>query len=201
MAGLKTKEGLSPLAVGVSLGTTLLKRTKHNTWPELVGAIQAGDEDVAKVFQTIDLTPRQLGLINAAQPVLNLVSITPAVTAAICPECGMFILVSGTAPSGCSVTLDCPGKPAKVSAATGSKDPIDDEDLPVPEDYGFVTDTEIEIPVDEVSSVDPESDDPDPIAEKHITPGADEFGDESDDIAAYLAAESAPLKFNIEDDW
>lgn len=42
----------------------------------------------------------------------------PNVTVAVCPECGRWMLLTGgSAPASCSLSLDCPGKPAKASVA------------------------------------------------------------------------------------
>ncbi|MCU6479097.1 hypothetical protein [Arthrobacter sp. A2-55] len=138
MVWLKTKDTYSDTAVAASVAIALLKRTKQNTWTDLVRATDEADLAVAKVFKTVELTDRQLELLNAQQPILGLLQISPAVVPAICPQCTHFVLVSDVAPTRCMVTPDCPGKPYKVLAAVGAKEnptpeaPLEDMPGPAP---------------------------------------------------------------------
>lgn len=120
MAGLKTKEEYGELATAVSLGITLLKKTKKNSWAELTEAMGTDDPALVKAFKAVELTEAQLGLIGEHQSVLGLLRISPAVVPAICPTCGYYVLTADTAPSKCQVTASCTGKPFKVAAATAS---------------------------------------------------------------------------------
>lgn len=128
MAGLKTKDEYGPLAKAVSLGIAVLKKAKKNTWAELAAAMATDDPALVKAFQSLDLTPEQLGVIAEYQEVLDLLRIAPPVIPAVCPTCGYFVLTNDTAPSKCQVTASCAGKPVKVGAATTAK-PSDDADF------------------------------------------------------------------------
>jgi hypothetical protein len=119
MAGLKTKPEYDGLAEAVSLGIALLKKSKQNTWPELVEAMGSKNFLVIKAFKAVDLTDAQLDTVNMWQHVLNLVKVNPAVIPVICPVCEHYVLTADTAPSRCMVTAGCEGKPFKVAAATG----------------------------------------------------------------------------------
>lgn len=124
MAGLKTKEEYTGLAQAVSLSIALLKKCKANSWGELQTAMEASDPLAVKGLKAVDLSAEQLSLIAEFQAEIALVRITPPVIPAICTECGRYILVSDTVPTKCMVTASCTGKPAKVAAATASKDPV-----------------------------------------------------------------------------
>lgn len=120
MAGLKTKPEYDGLAEAVSLGIALLKKSKQNSWPELVEGMGSGNLLVLKAFKAVDLTDAQLDTVNMWQSVLNLVKINPAVIPVICPACQHYVLTADTAPSRCMVTSGCEGKPFKVAAATSN---------------------------------------------------------------------------------
>lgn len=121
MGWLKTRDNYSGLSQAASLGIAILKKTKQNTWQELLEAMEAGDPLVAKTFLSLDLSDAQLDVISAHQDALNLLRINPAATPAVCPKCGHFILVSDSVPSKCMVGSGCEGKPAKIVAATAGK--------------------------------------------------------------------------------
>lgn len=126
MAALATKDEYQGLAAAVSLGITVLKRCKQNTWDELTGAMAAADPVVVKAFRVLDLTDDQLELIGTHQPELSLLRISPPVSHVICPACGMYILTGDTAPTRCLVTPGCSGKPAKIGAAVNAKKPVEE---------------------------------------------------------------------------
>ncbi|HEX9087860.1 MAG TPA: hypothetical protein VF867_10070 [Arthrobacter sp.] len=125
MAGLATKEDYQGLATAVSLGITVLKRTKQNTWAELTAAMSATDPVVVKAFKVLELDDAQIGTIMAYQAELGLLRIAPSVIPVICPACGHYILSSDTASTRCLVKPGCPGKPFKVVAATTAKKPVE----------------------------------------------------------------------------
>lgn len=125
MAGLATKDEYQGLATAVSLGITVLKRTKQNTWADLTAAMSATDPVVVKAFKVLDLDDTQLGLIVEHQSELGLIRIAPAVIPVICPTCGHYILSSDTASTRCLVTPGCAGKPFKVAAAVTAKKPVE----------------------------------------------------------------------------
>lgn len=126
MTGLAIKDEYQGLAAAASLGITVLKRCKQNTWAELTAAMEAADPVVVKAFKGIDLTEEQLNLIGIHQPELGLLRIAPPVIPVICPACGRYILTSDTASTRCLVTPGCAGKPAKVAAAVNSKKPVEE---------------------------------------------------------------------------
>lgn len=126
MAALAVKDEYQGLAAAVSLGITVLKRCKQNTWAELTAAMSEEDPIVVKAFKVLDLSEDQLELIGTHQPELGLLRITPSVTHVICPACGTYILSSDTAPTRCLVTPGCTGKPAKIAAAVNAKKPVEE---------------------------------------------------------------------------
>lgn len=128
MAALATKDEYQGLAAAVSLGITVLKRTKQNTWDELTAAMAGADPVVVKAFKVLDLSDDQLELIGAHQPELSLLRIAPPVSHVICPACGQYILTGDTAPTRCLVTPGCSGKPAKIAAAVNKKQEADAEE-------------------------------------------------------------------------
>ncbi|QOD05900.1 hypothetical protein [Pseudarthrobacter sp. BIM B-2242] len=130
MAALAVKDEYQGLAAAVSLGITVLKRCKQNTWAELTAAMSEADPIVVKAFKVLDLDDDQLELIAAHQPELGLLRIAPAATHVICPACGTFILSSDTAPTRCLVTPGCSGKPAKIAAAVNAKKPVEEPESP-----------------------------------------------------------------------
>lgn len=133
MAALAVKDEYQGLAAAVSLGITVLKRCKQNTWAELTDAMAAADPVVVKAFKVLELSDEQLELIGAHQPELGLLRITPSVTHVICPACGTYILSSDTAPTRCLVTPGCSGKPAKIGAAVNAKKPVEEPSTPAAE--------------------------------------------------------------------
>jgi hypothetical protein len=126
MAALATKDEYQGLAAAVSLGITVLKRCKQNTWAELTAAMAEADPVVVKAFRVLDLSDTQLELIGAHQPELGLLRIAPPVSHVICPVCGQYILTGDTAPTRCLVTPGCSGKPAKIAAAVNAKKPVEE---------------------------------------------------------------------------
>lgn len=124
MAGLQVKEGYSGLTAAVSLAVAILKKSRSNTWDELLAGMAGQEPAVMKAFASLELTNSQLDLLGSYVPVLRMISIKPVTVPAICPECGLYILMStGTVPSKCLVTAGCTGKPVKPAAAIASKDP------------------------------------------------------------------------------
>lgn len=122
MAGLQINDKYSELAVAVSFALAVLRKTKQSDWATLLTALEDEDLDVVKAMKTIDLEDTELALMDEHAHVLGLISLSPTmVTVACCPECSRFVLVSDSAPSGCQVTLNCPGKPYRVVAAKAAK--------------------------------------------------------------------------------
>jgi hypothetical protein len=99
MAGLKAKEEYGELATAVSLGITLHKKTKKNSWSELIEAMCTDESALVKVFKAVELTDEQPGLISVHQNVLGWPAAhSPPVVLAICPSCGLLRSDGGHSP-------------------------------------------------------------------------------------------------------
>ena len=130
MAGLQVKEGYDGLTASVSLAVAILKKCRINTWDELLAAMADAEPFVVKTFSALELGNSQLELLSGFTPVLQTISIKPATVPAVCPVCGLYVLLgTGTVPSKCLVTAGCTGKPVKPTAATAAKEPIADFDV------------------------------------------------------------------------
>lgn len=122
MGTYTTPEG-PPLVQAASLALALLRAAKTPTWVQLC----ANPERLSKV----DVDPDQLELMNAHAGPLGLLRATsPALTLAVCPACGLYTAVNSSAPSSCPLTLGCPGKPVRVTAAAKPKPPAKKSDAP-----------------------------------------------------------------------
>jgi hypothetical protein len=130
MAGLKVKDEYQGLTEAVSLGIAVLKKTRHNTWAELMAAMASGDAFTVKTLKALDLSAAQLAVMDRFTPVISLVTIKPSTVPAVCPGCGLYILTADTAPTRCLVTAGCAGKPFKVAAATAGPSPDAEDMLP-----------------------------------------------------------------------
>lgn len=129
MAGLQVKEGYEGLTASVSLAVAILKKCRINTWDELLAAMADNEPFVVKTFSALELGNSQLELLGGFTPVLQTISIKPVTVPAICPACGLYVLLgTGTVPSKCLVTAGCTGKPVKPTAATTAKEPVADFD-------------------------------------------------------------------------
>jgi hypothetical protein len=171
MAALATKAEYQGLAAAVSLGITVLKRCKQNTWAELTAAMAEADPVVVKAFRVLDLSDTQLELIGAHQPELGLLRIAPPVSHVICPVCGTYILTGDTAPTRCLVTPGCSGKPAKIAAAVNAKKPE-----PAAEDQDAAPEVvETETPGDVVAEAADEPKTATPAARKPVVILDDDF--------------------------
>lgn len=127
MAGLQVKEGYEGLTASVSLAVAILKKCRINTWDELLAAMADNEPFVVRTFSGLELGNSQLELLGGFTPVLATISIKPVTIPAICPECGLYVLLgTGTVPSKCLVTAGCTGKPVKPTAATAAKEPVHD---------------------------------------------------------------------------
>ena len=129
-----------PLIQAASITLTLLRHMKANSLDELqdqlFGISHSADADYDHTFflkaADLYLTEEQDHLLGTFQPILRLLRITPGISVAVCPECmsspvapssdptsfhGWQLVGSGQPPTTCKVTLGCPGKPVKASAA------------------------------------------------------------------------------------
>ena len=138
------------LVQAASLALGLMRATKTSSWGELVtDAARWGDCRV---------TPAQAQLLDAHQgPLTLLKSGSPALTLAVCPVCNRFTVVAGAAGASCPLTLGCPGKPVRASAATRTKPAakevdtapaLDDALFPAPEPADVSVDLHVHVHVD-----------------------------------------------------
>lgn len=125
------------LARAAALGLAVLRHCKALTWSDferdldMIEGLDATGEievdsrlkEVIKALAALDLTEEERLLLARFRPVLNLLTVRPLVTVAVCPECGGWILVSTKTPSGCTMSAGCAGKPVKASIATRIKEP------------------------------------------------------------------------------
>lgn len=110
-------EHLASLPAGISLGLGVLAHCSVNRWEDLMQRLSSNDGATVKKLGTLALTKWQLELLSEYDDELRLVHRSkPSVSVASCPVCGMYVLISGTAPGSCQSTNTCPGKPVKVTA-------------------------------------------------------------------------------------
>lgn len=128
-----------PLVQAASITLTLLRHMKANSLDELqdqlYGISHSADPDYDHQFwmkaADLHITEEQDHLLRAFQPILRLLRVSPGISVAVCPVCMTspvspesdatsfhgWQLISSTPPTTCKVTLGCPGKPVKASAA------------------------------------------------------------------------------------
>lgn len=113
-----TERTLPRLAQAVSLAFAVMDAGKAVKWEDLNSVLP----------MNIDLADDQIDLLRENEQTLVLlrygvrdksinaqgVKTTPIV---VCPVCERWMMVGTTAPASCKMTLGCPGKPVKVSAA------------------------------------------------------------------------------------
>lgn len=120
-----------PLVQAASLALALMRATGAARWAELVS--NPGRLD------GIAINEDQLALLNEHRWELQwLKNDTPRLTLAVCPACARFSVVTGAAPASCLLTMGCPGKPIRVTAAAKWKpaddtDPAQDDGEPAPD--------------------------------------------------------------------
>lgn len=206
MTGLAIKDDYQGLAAAASLGITVLKRCKQNTWAELTAAMEAADPLAVKAFKLLDLTDEQLGLISSYQPELGLLRIAPSVIPVICPACTRYILTSDQAPTRCLVTPGCPGKPAKVAAAVNAKKSVEEaitaDDVPELADLKANLDAAVET-VDSLIEHISEGRKEDVAAEAEELPDAAvaEPDDDTDDVPPPPPAPRGPITLDDDNDF
>jgi hypothetical protein len=114
-------------AAAVALGVA--RHCRAESWADLVDRLESGDTDTLILLAGLYLTAEQSRLIEEADGngILRLLRVKPGVTVAVCPECNQWVLVVGTPPTKCKVTLRCVGKPVKASIA--SKRPLEPHEV------------------------------------------------------------------------
>lgn len=120
-------DALPAVGQAASLALTLLRKTKTATMADLETAVAAGDGATMKMLRSMWLSPDQHHLLDRHREVTHAVSPdTPRRTIAICDTCGEHLVVAGTVPSRCALTLGCEGTYAKVAPAKSELVSADD---------------------------------------------------------------------------
>lgn len=118
-----------------SLAMGLLKKTKQESMTELLAAIAAKREDVLTALSKVQLTTRQLGLLQRHSTPLGLLRCQPHAHLAYCQDCQAYALTSNTAPTRCQITTGCESKKqhrSKFPAFHPAGEPIPEiEDRPL----------------------------------------------------------------------
>lgn len=105
----------------LSLATTLLKKSKTNTWAELTTALADPESDATTALKAVVLSDEQVTILDRNEEVLQYLKVNPPVHVALC-QCGLPYLVSGgAAPTKCLADPTCKGVPVKPSFATMDK--------------------------------------------------------------------------------
>lgn len=118
--------GLPPLAQAVSLALTVLRLARQPTWDALVAALVGEDPATLKAMSALHLAGAQRELLDTHAAAIRLVATTsPRRTIALCSQCGEHIVLTGTAPSSCTMTLRCEGTYVKVAPAKADQRPAD----------------------------------------------------------------------------
>ena len=113
------------MLAAASVAMALMRKAKVSTIDELAAAPDRIPASVRASPQVIADIERFADVLAALYVPLTGVEGAPAARyLAACPVCGRWLMLSGgTPPTKCSLTLGCPGKPVKASAATAPKVP------------------------------------------------------------------------------
>lgn len=115
-------EDVPDLVRAASLGLAVARHCKADTWAGFAAAARRRDEETLARLAELDIETEEWRNVVDHEPVLQLLSVKPLVTVAVCPECGDWVLVAGAAPTRCKTTLRCTGKPVRKGIATKQKD-------------------------------------------------------------------------------
>ena len=128
---LKTNLAAPPMARAVSIALGLMRAAGVTRWAEIGDVLPAAVELRYEEYRLLVDHVEILSFLRLAARLPDGTR-TQTVTAAVCLDCGEWVLVAGGAgPSRCEMTRGCPGKPVK--AAVGSKEkPIRDATAPEP---------------------------------------------------------------------
>lgn len=113
---------LEPLEAA-SLALYVLRRSKEETWSNLLAAALAGPGKARDAMAAFDLDEHQLDVLHENEHLLRQLRLTPTVQLAMCPECGAALWVEGTAPNRCTIGTACTGSPVKAPVAKAVKEP------------------------------------------------------------------------------
>jgi hypothetical protein len=102
----------------LSLGLTLLRKSKANTWAELTAALDTSDSPIVENLAKVNLSSEQIEILDIHGEVLQYLKILPPVQVALC-ICGLpYLVAGGAAPKTCLGDSKCFGVPIKPVAAT-----------------------------------------------------------------------------------
>lgn len=106
-----------PLAQAVSLALSIMRTAKVTRWEQLNYAVP----------YEVALYPGQLQLLRDHAYELQYIRIggedqetktrVPTVSLAVCPACGLWLLLDKQPPKRCQLTIGCTGEPVKASPA------------------------------------------------------------------------------------
>jgi hypothetical protein len=109
-------EFTGPLAA-LSLGLTLLRKSKANIWAELTEALEDSDSLITQNLSKVALDDEQIETLDTNGEVLRFLKIAPPVQVALC-SCGLpYLVAGGAAPKTCLADPICHGVPIKPVAA------------------------------------------------------------------------------------
>ncbi|MPV51030.1 hypothetical protein GCG21_13645 [Pseudactinotalea sp. HY160] len=154
-------ESLPAAGQAASLALTLLRRVKVSSMADLETGLAQGEARVVAALGAIWLDPEQHDLLTEHRQVACAVSpVTPRRTIALCEVCGAYLIVAGTVPSRCAITLGCEGTYVKVQPAKSELVPA--ADLTPNPGTGDDEQDDDALPSDEAEHLDaPEPDDDD----------------------------------------
>jgi hypothetical protein len=113
----------------------LLKTTGSPSLDVLFAKIAENDELTLKKLDGLVITDTQLDLMEIYGEDVKFVRCLPTNSLTECPECKAVAIVAGVAPSKCTLTLGCLGKPVKSGMGRKAiiKDGEDRASVPTPE--------------------------------------------------------------------
>jgi len=125
MTGRSTKvtvitvdDSLPPVAQAASLALVLLRKVGATDMGEFGRRVLASDKPVITSLGRIVLSEHQQELLRDHSGACALVSPgPPRRTIAVCSGCGQYLVVAGSVPSRCALSLGCQGTYAKVAPA------------------------------------------------------------------------------------
>ena len=115
---LRTSPAAPPMARAASIALGVLRAAGVTRWAELGDVLPAAVELLDEEYRLLVDHVEILSFLRLATRLPDGTR-TQAVTVAVCPECGEWVLASsGPAPSRCEMTRGCAGKPVKAAVAT-----------------------------------------------------------------------------------
>lgn len=107
-----------PVLAAADIALALLKYTHQPSMAVLAEKANADDALVTELITPIIFTDAQVQLLEDHLSDLQLLRFgTPSVNLTWCPSCQKVAAASGTVPTRCQLTDNCPGKPVKSGTA------------------------------------------------------------------------------------